>query len=298
MPMFKRRADNNKSQIPPVQGTLVDPRDRYQRHNGVGDAYTRAGNRGIAQLEQDRTELMGNNIPGAGARTQSSGRFMDGPDIDEEDDEEAIKQKTRVLKQESVASTQRSLRLAREAVETGNATMGRLERQTEQLAKVEHHLDMTKNHMKQADDKTEELRKLNRSIFIPAVTIDRSAEHAARELKTQQRFEQRRTERQQSRKNSDSEQFSGTGTNSRFRTEGSRKKFQFDATASDDEMEDALDSNLDEILSMASQMKRLGTNMNAELDRQNGLLSQMEDSAGKLEGRIKLSTVQLDRAGR
>lgn len=135
MPLFKR--STCQLQIPPVESTTRDDTfsnhsasasnagDKYSRSRGVGDVYTRGGV-DPHRLDQDRNELFSGYNP-----TQSgSGRFVDGDSLDEEEDVEAIKQKIRYKKQESVTSTQSSLRLAREAVETGNNTLKRLGEQS------------------------------------------------------------------------------------------------------------------------------------------------------------------------
>ena len=69
-----------------------------------------------------------------------SGRFLDGPEVKdneagegEDDDVEGIKKQTRYVKQESVNSTRNALRLAREAEEVGQNTMGRLAEQSGKL---------------------------------------------------------------------------------------------------------------------------------------------------------------------
>jgi len=95
--------------------------DRYKRNLGVGDVYSR--NEG--QLEQDRNELFAGYNPAKAG----SGRFFDGqsfPEGEGEEDEEGIKQQTRFVKQESVASSRNALRLAREAEETALNTVNRL----------------------------------------------------------------------------------------------------------------------------------------------------------------------------
>lgn len=45
-----------------------------------------------------------------------------------------------------------------------------------------------------------------------------------------------------------------------------RKKYQFEATASDDELEDELDDNLDEIYNITKNLKALSTGMGEEID--------------------------------
>ena len=64
-----------------------------------------------------------------------------------------------------------------------------LYRLTEKLANTERHLDVSKGHSVRAEDKTDELKKLNRSIFRPAITFNKYAKRAAQEAKLQTRYE-------------------------------------------------------------------------------------------------------------
>ena len=92
--------------------------------------------RGTAELDKDRNELFSGYNPAK----SGSGRFFDGPDVENneagegEDDVERIKQQTRFVKQESVNSTRNALRLAREAEETGRNTLERLGEQAGKLS--------------------------------------------------------------------------------------------------------------------------------------------------------------------
>ncbi|KAJ7755676.1 protein transporter SEC9 [Mycena maculata] len=309
MPLFKR--STSQLMIPPVETTgsgdsgsnhsTSNLRDNYNRNNGVGDVYTRAG-ADSRQLDDDRNELFsGYNPTKAG-----SGRFLDGPDIDDDEDVEAIKQKTRFIKQESVNSTQRSLRLAREAVETGGNTLKRLGEQSEKLASTERHLDVAKSHSARADDKTEELRKLNRSIFIPVITFNKDAKHAAREAKNQRRYEEERAEREKTRLDIRETQDrlgrvqdygsgrTGNESSSRVRS-AERSRFQFEANASDDEMENELEGNLDEIHGLAQSLRAMGTAMGAEANRQNDRITGTDGKTMKLDMKLHNNTMQVSR---
>ncbi|KAJ7477094.1 protein transporter SEC9 [Mycena galericulata] len=331
MPLFKR--STSQPLIPPVESTnegnggsgqsASSLRDRYNRRNGVGDVYTRPGT-DSRQLDDDRNELFSGYNPAK----SGSGRFLDGPDIDEEDDVEAIKQKTRFMKQESVNSTQRSVRLAREAVEVGGNTLRRLGEQSgtqerrsnevdltvhtclEKLANTERHLDVAKGHSARADDKTEELRKLNRSIFIPAITFDKDAKHAAREAKVRRRYEEERAERDKTlidiRDTQDrlgKAQAYGSGRMGSWAPQKAAESVQRirreadSSSTSDDEMENEVERNLDEIQELVRNLRSVGTAMGAELDRQNERISGMDDKTVKLDGRLHNNTMQLYRAG-
>ena len=95
----------------------------------------------------------------------------------------------------------------------------------------------------------------------------------------------------------DEEELVGSGGRSRFKTaeqlasrKEQRKRYQFEATASDDELEDELDGNLDEIGDAAKRLKALGLAMGQELDNQNKRIDVIEGKAVRTEQKIHLNT--------
>lgn len=72
-----------------------------------------------------------------------------------------------------------------------------------------------------------------------------------------------------------------------------RKRYQFDATASDDELEDELDQNLDETHDIARRLKGLATAMGTEVDRQNQRIGRITDKTDNLEIKVQLNTDRL-----
>ncbi|KAF8973954.1 hypothetical protein BDZ97DRAFT_1912401 [Flammula alnicola] len=286
--------------------------DKYNRNRGVGDVYSR----GTAELDSDRNELFSGYNPSKGG----SGRFFDGPDVGrapppgEENDEdvEGIKQQTRFVKQESVNSTRNALRMAREAEETARNTLTRLGDQSEKLANTERHLDVSKGHSQRADDKTDELKQLNRSIFRPVITFNKDSKRAAQEAKLQARYEDERDEREKAMmdirdtqnrlgraatygRGDDDEEL--LGGRSRMKTveqlsarKEQRKRYQFEANASDDEVEDELDDNLDEISEATKRLKALGMTMGDELDKQVDRIKRIEDKTVDVDGRLYRNT--------
>ncbi|KIK28518.1 hypothetical protein PISMIDRAFT_90879 [Pisolithus microcarpus 441] len=263
-------------------------------------------------LDRARGELFAGYKPDRAG----SGRFFDGPDLarepapGEENDEdvEGIKQQTRFLKQESVNSTRNALRLAREAEETARGTLTRLGDQSEKLANTERHLDVAKGHTLRAEDQIDELKQLNKSIFRPVITWNKDAKRAAQEAKVMQRYDDERLEREKAMTDiretqdrlgraitygqHDKEGVLGTGDR-RTRTPGQlaakkeqRMRYQFEAEASDDEIEDELDGNLDEISDVAKRLKALGTTMGQELDAQNQRLDVIGNKATELDNGV------------
>ena len=74
-----------------------------------------------------------------------------------------------------------------------------------------------------------------------------------------------------------------------------RSRYQFEATASDDELEDSIDDDLDQIAGVAKNLKALGLAMNTELDSQNNRLERISDKTDKLGMRVQLNTAKVSR---
>jgi transcription termination factor NusB len=161
----------------------------------------------------------------------------------------------------------------------------------ERLARTVHLLDVAKSHSARADDKTEELRKLNRSIFIPVITFNKDAKHAAREAKVQRRYEEERAEREKTMMDSRERMARAHAYgNRRMDDEGVRASRR---NASDDEMDKDLDQNLEEIQGLVGNLKAVGAAMARELDRQNGVISGIEDKTTKLDDKLHNNIAQV-----
>jgi protein transport protein SEC9 len=186
---------------------------------------------------------------------------------------------------------------------------------SEKLANTERHLDVAKGHSSRAEDNADELKQLNRSIFRPVITFNKEAKRAAQEARVQERYEEERMEREKTmmnvresqnrlgkaltygRNDDDDEELIGSNTRNRFKSaeqqnarKEQRKRFQFEATASDDELEDELDDNLDEIEDATKRLKALGLAMGQELDKQNAQIDVIEGKATRTEQKINLNT--------
>lgn len=175
---------------------------------------------------------------------------------------------------------------------------------------------MAKGHSARAEDNTNELKQLNRSIFRPVITFNKDAKRAAQEVKVQARYEEERLEREKTMMDiretqnrlgraatygrGDDEGLVGGSARSRFKTaeevaarNEQQKRYQFEATASDDEIEDELDNNLDEIGDMSKRLKALGMAMGQEIDNQIGRIDAIEGKAVRVEQRIHMNTTRV-----
>ncbi|KAH9061253.1 hypothetical protein EDB87DRAFT_1674195 [Lactarius vividus] len=184
--------------------------------------------------------------------------FVHGPTLREpapgeenEEDVEEIKRYTRFVKQDSLKSTRNAFRMAREAEETARDTIIRLGGQPLQVETCQMTLDVAKSHSERANDRTDELRQLNRLIFRPVITFNKDAKRAAQEAKVLQRHDKEREK---------------------------KERYRFEATASNDELEDELDDNLDGC---------------QELDHQNSRIERIEEKTVNLDSRVFKNTVNV-----
>lgn len=230
--------------------------------------------------------------------------------INSEDEEvEAIRQDIRFTKQESVALTRNTLRMAQEADASGTNTLGMLGSQSERLYNAEQNLLLADTQTKIAQDKVEQLRRLNRSIFIPATSVNpfnKKGKLRQRELKLKTEKAQEKYLRETNRKGVyDSEQrikegITNNATNSEVhqKYQGAKlleaaQRYQFENDSEDDEMEKELASNLDQIAAYLKKLKSSARTMGQEVESQNERLRKIEDDADRLDINVHLNNTRL-----
>lgn len=168
---------------------------------------------------------------------------------------------------------------------------------SEKLSNTERHLDGAKGASVRASDKTDQLIKLNRSIFRPAVTFNKDAKRAAQEAKIQARYDEERAEREKALMDVRESQ-NRLGRAATYGTDGDdgllggrgynaeqqladrkeqRKRFQFDATEEDDEMEDEIVDNLDAIGQVTKSLKTMAAAMGQEVEQQNTRIDRLDE---------------------
>lgn len=183
--------------------------------------------------------------------------------------------------------------------------MGILDR----IANTERNLDMAKAHNDRAADEAKELKSLNRSIFIPKFSWDTSSKRNKEERRIQNRHMEEANERERTRadqyesrtridetfRNMDRNN-EGMVSASRNKARGAeRSRYQFEATGSDNEVEDELDDNLDEISGIVGRLKALATSAGQEVDSQNKKLDHMDPKVGGLSSKIMTNTQRLEK---
>ncbi|ODV93426.1 hypothetical protein PACTADRAFT_47061, partial [Pachysolen tannophilus NRRL Y-2460] len=227
----------------------------------------------------------------------------------EDQEVDAIKQEIKFTKQQSVASTRNTMRMANEAEVSGQNTLGMLGAQGETLYNVERNLTLAKTQNKIADDKVKELKKLNRNFMAVHVTNPFNSKRRLHEkevkIKNQKdeeklieerlRAQQYQTERRvmsglSSKEKEKSTLFDRYDTKKRLEE---AKRYQYDNDKEDDEMELEISRNLSSINDASLRLRRLALTVGDEVDSQKRRLRSVEDDADKLDIDIHLNNHRL-----
>lgn len=187
----------------------------------------------------------------------------------------------------------------RQAEETGRAAFDRLGEQNERLANTNRHLDLAKAHNGRAVDQVKE--PLNRNIFRPVMTWNKtkkrdmedarifkrhSDEKATRDEIHHEQYESRQRSHQAYRTmNRETEHASGGKAPASAR-DIERSRYHFEATASDDQIEDQISSNINDISESAGRLETLSVAMSQVLSDQNAKLGKLTDKVDVLDSTI------------
>ncbi|CUM53864.1 Protein transport protein SEC9 [Debaryomyces fabryi] len=230
--------------------------------------------------------------------------------VNSEDEEvEAIKQDIRFVKQESVGSTRNTLRMAQEADASATNTLGMLGSQSERLYNAELNLLLADTQSKIADQKVKDLKRYNRSIFVPAYgnPFNKKSRLRQQEMQIKAEKAQEKYLRDTNRKEMyASEQrikqgINQNATNSdihqKYRNERdleAAKRYQFENDSEDDEMEKELASNLDQIGLYSKKLQSSALTMGKEVDSQNQRLGKIEEDADRLDINVHMNSARLN----
>lgn len=171
-----------------------------------------------------------------------------------------------------------------------------MDEQSERLARVEQHLDMTKAYKNRAEDDAKQIKALNRSIFIPNIQFNKEKKRQAEEQRLMDRHLEEKAEREQTRRDVEAKNkimentyrdnnrkpFGNTSSAGKKGLTG-RSKYQFEADEEDDDMENEIDGNLDELSAAASRLNNLAKAQGSIIGQQNETLGRTVDKAAVLD---------------
>ena len=218
----------------------------------------------------------------------------------EEAEYQAILAEKRKIQQDSASSVNRSVQMARQANEVGQATLARLGAQGERLHNTEHHLNLAANQNKIAQDRAAELKTLNRSMF--AVHVGNPFTSKQRQQKADEEVINRhRAEREQR----EATRRGGYAANQRMegnfkdinraampRTRAGKKDYgKFNLDDEDDEarqLEDQIDDGLDELGGQVRMLNMVGRAIGKEVDSQNNQIDHIMVQVRLTDSRLGL----------
>ncbi|KAF3174302.1 Protein transport protein S9 plasma membrane t-SNARE, variant 2 [Orbilia oligospora] len=226
---------------------------------------------------------------------------------EEEEDADALKAQIRFTKQESVASTRNALRAAARAEEVGRDTLVKLGEQGEKLHQTELNLDMAKNHGHRAEDQAAHLKRLNRSMFVPVAgsPFGRQAKADKEEEKIMERHRVAREERErvqaagmqgQQQVKSGLRPMGAPAMAPRQKMSlADKAKYQFEADAEDDAMEEEIDDNLHQLGGAIGRLNLLAKTQNQVVQDQNKTIDRLNSKSESVHQQIDRNTHRINK---
>lgn len=229
---------------------------------------------------------------------------------EEEEEVDRIKQDIKFTKQQSVASTRNTLRMAEEAYASGQNTLGMLGSQSERLYGVQRNMALAEVQSKLAEDKTKEMVKLNRSIFAVHASNPFNSKRKLRmqeEKIKQNRLNERLLHDQQRNELHQSERrvIDGLQEPAKHQTDlynkyndqkilDNAKRYQFENDEDDDDMEREIHLNLNLIGNHASNLRKMAMTIGKETEVQNKRMDEISEDADRLDINIHLNNHRLN----
>ncbi|KAF6837636.1 plasma membrane SNARE protein [Colletotrichum plurivorum] len=224
----------------------------------------------------------------------------------------ATKNQIKEVRQESVNTVNRALQAAMQAEETGRATLARLGAQGERLHNTERNLDLASNHNKVAQDRTKELKTLNRSMFAVHVSNPFTSKQraAARDQAVLDRHRQERETRENTRhaafqsNQRMEEAFKGVSLTGRPQATKSsaaeRSKYDLgdsddDANATAQQQEDEIDAGLDQLSGAVGRLNGLARAQMNEVDKQTQLIDNIAKKSDAVDDGVRMTRERLNR---
>jgi hypothetical protein len=214
------------------------------------------------------------------------------------DDYEDYAGRTREIQNDSLQASSRALGKLIHASEIAQSNLAKLATQSEQLNKVDSRLEEADHHVQVSETKTTRLKALNRWFFMPAVG-SKSAKRKQESLEKKElsKQEQKIRDNQQER-NLESRQAPNVSSRGSSSAGRSAHIHSTPEGLERDEVEEGIDSNLNQISAGLGRLKMMGASMNSELEKQKPLLSKIQDGASVNKDKVTRLNNQMKKLGR
>ena len=270
-------------------GGYGDDTNKAQLFGGASDRYAQQPKRDYGHASSSNDE----SYDGYGAPRELTEEEREQQEIQD------IKQEIKDTRNASKQTTQRTLQMMYAAEETARGTYARLGAQADRLHNTEKNLDLASNYNKVAEDRTSELKTLNRSMFAVHVSNPFTAAQRkeARDAEVMERHRMEREQREATRRDAYStnqrmEQNFKTldkpkqlGSSSSRAAENSRFVFhdedEVDHEAEEDERK--LNRDIDEMTHVAGRLGNVARLIGTEVESQNQLIDRIAMKVSTLD---------------
>ncbi|KAJ3358074.1 hypothetical protein GGF32_000776 [Allomyces javanicus] len=221
------------------------------------------------------------------------------------------------VKGESVQTSRSALRKIRETEEVAASSMRRLQEQNDKLTHVEERMTQAEYHAHKAENKTQDLQKLNKNFILstfsfsnPFTRSKRKEEKLRKELEAKNKLaaekEALRKENQAQQRNLETSLNDAEGRHTPGHYPGAssssaapqRSRADYLPEEENCEMEREIDSNLDEISSGLGRLKMMGLAMGDAIDQSNEQLGRIDRRTDQVHDRVQRTGAKLHQMAR
>ncbi|KNE61843.1 hypothetical protein AMAG_07119 [Allomyces macrogynus ATCC 38327] len=221
------------------------------------------------------------------------------------------------VKGESVQTSRSALRKIRETEEVAASSMRRLQEQNDKLTHVEERMTQAEYHAHKAENKTQDLQKLNKNFILstfsfsnPFTRSKRKEEKLRKELEAKNKLaaekEALRKENQAQQRNLETSLNDAEGKHTPGHYPGAssssaapqRSRADYLPEEENCEMEREIDSNLDEISSGLGRLKMMGLAMGDAIDQSNEQLGRIDRRTDQVHDRVQRTGAKLHQMAR
>ncbi|KAJ2760855.1 Protein transport protein S9 plasma membrane t-SNARE [Coemansia sp. BCRC 34490] len=307
--------DKNSASLP--NPTISDPDGGRGASAGIR-GYAAASREGRSQYT-DRSQPSRRYQPKGYSDYPGDGSYQTNDVDDEEDEIGIIKAKIQDVKKESVASSRRALEHAERATQQGADTLVLLGQQTEQLHNIERTLELTSIEAENSVEKSSKLRTLNKSIFHIHMNMPFTGKKRRMQEQMKLEAEQERVRMANDRKNAqvhesrrrvnqsagDGPRYNGpegvmsangeiiSSRNPRDMSRSERSRYTFEDE--DPELENEINSNLDQLSEYTRRLKELSLATKAELEAQDDPMKRIGEVADKTHDTVGIANFHLSK---
>lgn len=276
---------------PPGGGQRSSSRPSYRQAGGArqGGGGGGTGSRWADAVAEDDFQRGSSGEGGVPGEYNAYASVHDEPE--DWDSSDWVQRKTKQVQDDSLHSTRRALQRINDSENIAMNNMEMLNQQSEQLSNIETRLESTSAQAKVSDAKADHLKSLNRFFMIPSFggkKAKKREEQASIERKQYEaKLEEARMNREQQSRRQARDIANGRSSQTRFHTTP--------ANIERDNVEEEIDSNLNDISSGLARLKMMSQTMNTEITQQNGRIDNIQDRTEKTNARIVNTTNKVNR---